>query len=85
MKYPKYMVEKYRELIRTEGEFEEMLGRNFYDKAKALAKKAEEVATLLDELHQEAAIYAAETGADRDGSYDSDNLFDDLNSQLGEE
>lgn len=34
------------------------------------------------DIREEADIYAAEIGADRDGSYDASDLFDELDEQL---
>ncbi len=84
MNYPKHIVEKYQELKNAEHDLNEASGRNFYDKATVIQKLQKEVDELNEQVQEEAAIYASETGADRDGSYDPDTIMEDLEAQLGE-
>lgn len=61
------------------------LVRRYEEFIKAEEKLNElEVDQLQADIREEADIYAAETGADRDGSYDASNLFDELDEQLGD-
>jgi hypothetical protein len=84
MIYPKHIVEKYKGVKYLEETLEIGKDRNYYDKEKAIAVIEYRIEQLLDSIYEEAAIYAAESGADRDGGYDPDRVLDDLESQLGE-
>lgn len=82
MIYPEHIVDTYRGAKNIELELEVAKDRNFYDKERVINKLNEELDAVLLAVQEEARIYAAETGADKDGSYDPDSVFDDLEEQL---
>lgn len=82
MVYPESIVDMYRVMRTIEDELEEAQGRNFYDKEKVITGLKDEREEYFNGIQEEANIYAAESGADRDGGYDPDRLFDELEEQL---
>ena len=78
MKYPQHIIDLYKKLQDIEVELVAIEGRNYYDKEAVIRQTQSRYDELLDKIQEEASIYAAETGADRDGSYDPDNVIDDL-------
>lgn len=82
MVYPDHIVNMYKDLNGAEQALEVALGRNYYDKETVVNKLQEEVDGIAYAIQEEARIYAAETGADRDGSYVEDRVLEDLEEQL---
>lgn len=86
MKYPENVVVMYERLRNLEGALEylekidkEKPSKGLTDRIYGMTKAISE---LTAKIYEEADIYAAETGADRDGSYDPDRLMDELEEQL---
>ena len=82
MIYPDSIVDTYKALDAVNLDLEQARNRNFYDKETVIRNLTNEQEEFIDKIQEEASVYAAETGADRDGGYDPDRLFDELEEQL---
>ena len=82
MKYPKNIVEMYKELLVVNKDLLDAESRNFYDKYSVIRKLSLNQIDLMEEIEQTCSDYAAESGADKDGSYDPSSIYDDLEKQV---
>jgi hypothetical protein len=88
MRYPDSIIEMYERLKNVEEALVQVEERttetNDLGAFDQLNNTLELFSALTARIYEEADIYAAETGADRDGSHDPDRLLDDLENQHNE-
>ena len=81
MLYPDWMVDRYTIIREVSDSIDKKLTEPFRYDLDDVVELEECMDCIVSDLLEEATVYAAETGADRDGGYDPDRVMDDLEAQ----